>query len=116
MFSCGGNAADSADSNAVGRHPSRFRIDSEGRCRECNAIGYAGVSLMQAKKPTLAREHRRQWDLAELDDRQRQGATEQRRVNQVVEQIIKAKPQCGCGRELGGTTANPACREENKRN
>src|SRR5690349_1015869 len=67
---------------------------------------------MQAKDPGLIGHERRQRQLAELNDEQRQGAAEQRSVDDVIEQMVEAEPQRSCCGELGVAAADPALREK----
>ena len=49
--------------------------------------------------------------LPELQQQQRQGAAEQRGIEQIVQQMAKAEPQRGGGRYLGVSAADPAHRK-----
>src|SRR6185437_2246612 len=105
-----------AKSDAEGRHPAGFGIDHERGGGERNAVGYCASGLVQAENPGLASQRRRQRQLTELDERQRQYATEQRGIDQVIHQIIEPEPKRGGGSQLGVTAADPASRKETETN
>src|SRR5712675_215795 len=106
-----GRSADGEMGKVDRLDPFRLRIDRQRADRERYAIGNSAFLGVQLEQPGLARERVGQRPLPELEQQQRQGAAEQRGIDQIVQKMAKAEPQRGRSRYLGVAAADPAKRK-----
>src|ERR1700716_1578460 len=85
--------------------PFSLGVDRQRADRERDAVGNAALLGLQTAQPGLAGERIRQSQLPKLEQKQLQGAAEQRGIDQIVEEMAKAEPQRGRGRYLGVAAA-----------
>src|SRR5713101_2329025 len=72
--------------------PFRLRINHQCADRERDAVGNSTVLGVELEQPVLAGERIGQRQLAELKQQQRQGAAEQRGIEQIIQQMAEAEP------------------------
>ena len=92
-------------------HEGGFRVNAKASRGERNTIRHAALLLVQASRPLLIGQEagKRQHPVLEEQDRQR--AAEQGGLDQVIEQVVEAKPQCGRGRQLCVAPSHPTAGE-----
>src|SRR6516165_8370752 len=70
---------------------------------------------MPLREPCLVGKHRRQFPSAKLQHQKREGATEQRRVQEIIENMRRAKPKRRSRGKLDVAAAAPATGKKDRR-
>src|SRR5579864_374713 len=91
-----------------GADPFGIRINDERANCQRNAVRNAALLGMQLEQPGLTGQRIWQRPLPELKQEQGKGTPEQRSVDEIVQQVTKAEPECGGGGYLGIPASDPS--------